>query len=269
MRQNLKSLKLLSPAKVNLFFYLLSKRKDGYHEIATLMQTINLYDVLSFTVASQDQLSTNAPLSWDKNNLIFKALELFRRKTDLSFHVDIYLEKNIPMGAGLAGGSSNAATTLWALNELSGRPLETLELQKLGEELGSDIPFFFSQGRAICRGKGEIVENLGYTPFTANLALPGLEVSTPLVYKHAKITKRDTFTLSESLPLSNDLEKSVLALFPYLQSYKNSLHEKGFSKVVMTGSGSGFVCYGQPTSQDHDTLPINGISREKNSWYID
>lgn len=137
------TLTLKSPAKVNLFLRIVGKRPDGYHELASLFQSISLYDLLHFTPSTQDVLTCTDPsLPIDKTNLIWKAVDLFRKKTNLHTFVKVHLEKNIPTQAGLGGGSSNAATTLWALNQLCGKPATDLQLSQWAGEIGSDVSFF-------------------------------------------------------------------------------------------------------------------------------
>jgi 4-diphosphocytidyl-2-C-methyl-D-erythritol kinase len=137
-------MRFFSPAKLNLFFRVLYKREDQYHEIASLFQAVSLGDFLSIEMSEEDVLSCNdLSLLCDRSNLIMKALDLFRKKTGIKIAVKVHLEKNIPLQSGLGGGSSNAATTLWGLNELCGRPASLRQLQNWSSEIGSDIPFFF------------------------------------------------------------------------------------------------------------------------------
>lgn len=154
-------LTLISPAKVNLFLRVLGKRPDGYHELASLFQAIDLADTLHFTLSKHDHLTCTDPaIPLDNTNLIWKTVHLFRRKTNHQFPIHIHLEKNIPIQAGLGGGSSNAATTLWALNELLNTHIPSETLTAWAGEIGSDVPFFLSTGTAYCTGRGEIVKSL-------------------------------------------------------------------------------------------------------------
>ena len=138
------SFSYFSPAKLNLSFRILGKRLDGYHEIASLVSVINFGDTLTFETSSSDVLTCSDPsLPCGDSNLIARALHLFRARSSLSFGIKIHLDKRIPMQAGLGGGSSNAATTLWALNERMGRPYSLAELCFMGASLGSDVPLFF------------------------------------------------------------------------------------------------------------------------------
>ena len=142
-------LTLASPAKINLFLRVLHRRQDGFHDLASLMQTVDLSDTIHFRLGEEDGLTcTNERLPTDNSNLILKAADLFRRKTGINQGLVAYLEKRIPMEAGLGGGSSNAATPLWAFNSLCGSPATEAELVSWGAELGSDVAFFLSHGTA-------------------------------------------------------------------------------------------------------------------------
>jgi len=179
--------KLFSPAKLNLFFRVLNKREDGFHEIASLMQAISLGDTLSIDEAETDQLTTScSDLKCDETNFIHQARAHFRKKTGYKTPISIHLEKRIPLQSGLGGGSGNIATTLWAMNSLSGLAIKEEILREWAGEISSDAPFFFSSGTAHTTGRGEIVENLPpLQPKNLWLAKPqGIGLSTPHVFKH-------------------------------------------------------------------------------------
>lgn len=248
-------LRLFSPAKINLFLKVLGKRPDGYHELSSLFQTIDLGDFLTFSFHSEDSLTCTDPvIPIDESNLISKAIHLFRRKTGIQKKYKVHLEKNVPIQAGLGGGSSNAATTLWALNQLSGHPATTEDLQKWSAEIGSDIPFFFSEGTAYCTGRGEHVQSLLPQPSRSCWIIkPSIGLSTPEVYKRLsaaplseEVMRRDDLKafFSEPYFYVNDLEKPAFALCPPLSALKDSLKQQGFDVVMMTGSGSAFFCLG-------------------------
>lgn len=234
---------LLAPAKINLFFQVLGKREDGYHEIASLYQAIDLFDRLFFSPSSQDLLtSTDPTLPLDESNLIIKALHLFRKSHPVP-PLHIHLEKNIPIEAGLGGGSSNAATTLKALNQIAGFPLPSEKLLEIAALLGSDVPFFFSNGCAYCTGRGEKFTQTSLpTPLSGWIVKPDFGLSTPLVYK---ALKPEDYSIKKNeilFPLFfNDLEKGAFRLSPKLKEMKQEL-EQDFKTVVMTGSGSAFFC---------------------------
>jgi 4-diphosphocytidyl-2-C-methyl-D-erythritol kinase len=262
-------LTLFSPAKINLFLRILGKRPDGYHEIASLFQAIDLGDTLTFTFSKEDKLTCSDPtLPCGGSNLVMKAVDLFRRKTQLPFYIDIHLEKRIPTQAGLGGGSSNAATTLWALNALHNFPVTEQELQTWSADIGSDIPFFFSLGTAYCTGRGERVRNLS-PPTLPPLSIfkPKEGISTPEVYKALQLGEClsvDPEKLLEGFyagcpSYHNDLEKPAFHLCPLLVPLKKCLLDEGHRTLFMTGSGTALVSVGRG-----QTLPLN---RQPLYWY--
>ncbi len=275
---------LFSPSKVNLFLQVRGSRPDGYHELASLFQAISLGDKISYSLAKNDSIESlsnniaNFPL--DQTNLIFKAANQFRKKTGLSFGLNVLLDKRVPLQAGLGGGSGNAATTLWAVNELHGRPLKEDELIELSKDIGSDVTFFFSQGTAFCKGRGELVENLPALSINSNCFVikPKQGLSTPLVFKEFK--KNDALEVDQKevikgfynnkLFLFNDLENPAFRLDPSLKACKEYLASLGFDFVVMSGSGTSFFCVGNPSRPIDPLLSsylVKFISRKKDSWY--
>ena len=269
-------MKLYSPAKLNLFFRVLRKRDDGFHEIASLMQAISLCDTLHFDLALEDSLTCTDPqIPTDENNFIHKARSLFRQKTGFDVPLAIHAEKQIPSKGGLGGGSSNIATTLYAMNQLSGLGLSETKLAEWAGEVSSDAPFFFSGGTAYTMGRGEIVELLAPLP-KKNLYLakpngPGL--STPLVYKHCKpnVNLNDpVYLLKERKWGTNDLEFPAFSLRPDLKKLKRKLFALGFNSVAMTGSGTAFFCFGtveDPMLPNVQFWKSSYISREGTQWY--
>lgn len=270
-------LTLISPAKINLFLKILGKRADGYHELASLFQTVSLVDTLHFSLVSQDSLTcTNSFVPTDASNLIWKAVELFRQKTNLQFAIKIHVEKIIPVQAGLGGGSSNAATTLWALNQLlrAQIPIETLILW--ASEIGSDVPFFLSHGTAYCTGRGEKIKSLSPLPkLELTIVKPSQGLSTPAVYSKLKLSSLSECTPDDTLdkfyqntPLYfNDLEEAAFTVNPELVHFKNYLLKCGFETVLLSGSGSSFFCLGQSTSKINDSFHVSFINRSNSSWY--
>lgn len=276
-------LRLFSPAKINLFLRIVSKRSDGYHNLSSVFQTISLGDTLTVELHDQDELTCTDPsLPTDESNLILKAIQLFRRKTGLKQGFKIHLIKRIPTQAGLGGGSSNAATALWACNQLTNTLLPLNTFKQWGAEIGSDVPFFFSQGTAYCTGRGESVYHL---PALGSRSLfiikPQGGLSTPQVYQHLnfgqalseKIVQRDLDAfLSGALPCFNDLEKPAFEIRPELQQLKNRLLNNGFEVVLMSGSGSSFFCLGKGHTLDLDDLsvfPAQYVNRSLLNWYTE
>ena len=177
-----------SPAKINLHLEVLGKREDGFHELAMIMQNIDLSDYLEFEINNEGliNLETNCSnLSVSSDNLIVKSANLLREISNIDLGANIFLRKNIPIGAGLAGGSSNAAATLIGLNKLWDMNLDDKTLCSLASKLGSDIPFFINGGIQLCFGRGEILEKLDSSFEYGVLLLknPNISVSTAETYK--------------------------------------------------------------------------------------
>ncbi len=258
-------LQLKSPAKINLFFRVLSKRPDGYHEIASLYQAVDLYDHLTVSLSASDTVTCSNPdIPTDSRNLAHKALTLFRDTLAAPIHAQIDIDKHIPMGGGLGGGSSNAATVLYALNELTNRPFSLSKLKSMAAEIGSDVPFFFSSGSAYCTGRGEIMQEVPPPKLgLISLHLPGLTVSTPAVYAKchpAAQSSIDPLQLLKTGAWVNDLEPPAMQVEPKLCAIKAAL-EKKYDRVVMSGSGSSFIHSGVGAH------PIACIQRLKPAWY--
>lgn len=279
----IRQLSLCSPAKVNLFFRVLFKREDGFHEIASIYQAVDLCDVLHVSIFSKDQFTCSDPsLPLDEKNLVQRALSLFRKKTGLLTPFSIHLEKNIPQEAGLGGGSSNAATALYAFTHLLDCSFSMPTLASWGAELGSDVPFFFSSGTAYVTGRGDLLEDLlpsvKLTSFW--IAKPPFGSSTALVYRECSknsFAKRDPRQdkkafLEGNIPLYNDLEGPAFSLSTDLASVKERLLKSGFSSVVLTGSGSAFICIGNPQEkgdllQGLQLFPVKTLQRKEPGWY--
>ena len=177
------------PAKINLHLEVLGKRKDGYHELAMLMQSINLEDYLEIELNTTGVInlsSNNTELDLKEDNLIIKTANILRNNyPDKNLGANIFLNKNIPIGAGLAGGSSNAAATLIGLNKLWSLNLDKPTLKRFALELGSDVPFFLEGGSQYCFGRGEVLEkySLDSRLFLIILKNPKVSLSTSEIYK--------------------------------------------------------------------------------------
>ena len=275
-----KTLNLLSPAKLNLFFRVLAKRSDGFHEIASLFQAINLADEISFRLCGEDHFTCTLPSLENPENLVVKARDLFRLKSKRNFHVAIQLNKKIPIRAGLGAGSSNAATTLWGINQLLGFPFSVQTLKLWAEKLGADVSFFLSKGSAYCTGKGEILqETILPSPITGFVAKPNFDLCTSLVYQHVHMhLLKNEIDPQEALEsflfckpkFFNDLEKAAFHLRPQMHKIKLDLQNLGFHTVLMTGSGSSFFCLGdlkKPKLANVCFFPFVSIQRNSNTWY--
>lgn len=274
-------LELFSPAKINLFLRVVSKRHDGYHNLSSVFQTLSLGDTLTIEPHDQDLLTCTDPeLPTDGANLILKATQLFRQKTGLKHFFKIHLIKRIPTQAGLGGGSSNAASALWGCDQLAYTKIDLSTLKQWSGEIGSDIPFFFSQGTAYCTGRGEQVYHLPALASRSVLIVkPSCGLSTPEVYRRLKLSTAapekamqrdlDDF-LAGSMRYFNDLEPPAFELNPDLQKLKQELLSSGFETALMSGSGSSFFCMGQgkpPLAPDLTIFPAHFINRPLDKWY--
>lgn len=243
---------ILAPAKINLFLRVLNKRDDGYHNLASLFQTIDLSDEIHLQLSDEDRFTCSNPELENPDNLVIKALNLFRRHVD-PFHVKIHLIKNIPLQAGLGGGSSDAAATLLGLSELLNHPLSDEALHLLACQLGSDVPFFLKPGPAYCEGRGELIQRvkkLKNQPLW--IVKPPFGLSTPAVFQCLNLSllsARDPRNSLEGHLYSagdyyNDLEEAAFSLEPSLRRIKTTLLTQGFTTVTLSGSGSAFFCLG-------------------------
>ncbi len=266
--------RFFSPAKINLFFRIIGKRSDGYHEIASLYQAIDYGDWLLIEPSKKDQFTCSDPdLPMDETNLV-SGRGLFRSHFPCP-SVRIHLEKRIPMQAGLGGGSSNAATVLWALNEICHRPASVDVLCSIGAQIGSDVPFFFSTGTAYCTGRGEILHPVSILPICGRLIKPPFGTSTRAVYgevspsDYSKDRPEEALAgFTSSSPLCfNDLEKAAFRLDPRLAHFKRGLCEKGLTSPTMTGSGSAFFCLGSSIPKIENSIPFQSIQRCAGEWF--
>jgi 4-diphosphocytidyl-2-C-methyl-D-erythritol kinase len=250
-----------SPCKVNLLLNILGKRADGFHELETVMQPVNICDELAFErVGSALQLTCNNPdLPVDSKNLVHRAATAFLAAAKIPEGVRIHLQKNLPLAGGIGGGSANAAVTFTALNELFGSPMSPEKLHELAAALGSDIPFFLYDQPALATGRGEKVELLPDFPVLQGRAFflmhPGFGISTPWSYQNlARFTgalhgragrARELVSKlqADDLPAAaggfyNSLEAPAFEKFPVLSLYQDFLLENGAEVSLMSGSGS-------------------------------
>ena len=248
---------LKAPAKINLFLEILGKRDDGYHEIETVMQEIDLVDNLQFEEIQEGvKLKCNDKnIPSDENNLVCKAANLILNECGIKKGVLISLEKNIPVGAGLGGGSSDAAATLKALNLLWKIGLNDAELMEFAAKLGSDIPFFIKGKTALCSGRGEKITPIEVKSEMNYLVIfPHINISTATIYRNLKIdlTKKIidvSFFLNAlkhhkavgiSKLLFNRLEEVIFTTYPDLLDVKKVLGHYDFCGLSVSGSGSAF-----------------------------
>jgi 4-diphosphocytidyl-2-C-methyl-D-erythritol kinase len=243
-----------APAKVNLFLEVLAKRPDGYHEIATLLVAVSLYDTLEFKEDSSGavRLHCDAPeLTTGPDNLVRKAADLLRQRTGCARGADIRLTKRVPLAAGLAGGSTDCAATLAGLNRLWRLGLSRDELARLGGELGSDVPFFFHTPAAWCTGRGEVVTPLALgRPLDFVIAKPAAGLSTAEVYRGVTVPEApetgeevrravaDGDVEAVGRHLHNRLQEVAERLRPEIAAGLERLRAAGPAGQLMSGSGT-------------------------------
>lgn len=240
-----------APAKINLSLIVKGKREDGFHELETVMAPVNLEDSLHFSESERFLFTSDCPgIPVDETNLVVKAVRLFERIAGLTVRHHIHLEKKIPHGAGLGGGSSDAASTLKALNQLYETRLERDELARMGGELGSDVPFFLYDSLCLCKGRGEIVAPLpGEWKQPVLLIKPPFGVSTPKAYKAWAASRELQEVFYDKQPfrgqiLVNDLERPVFEKHIFLSVLKMwLLRQEEVGAALMSGSGSTMIAF--------------------------
>jgi 4-diphosphocytidyl-2-C-methyl-D-erythritol kinase len=240
-------MQVLAPAKINLSLKVRGKRNDGFHEIETLISPISLYDKIDIEKQNRwiDFSCDDPSLSTGDDNLVVRAAKLFLEHVKIKNGVSIKLQKKIPHGAGLGGGSSDAAAILRGLNHLFETNLSPKELAKLGSEIGSDVPFFLFESAAICKGRGEIVEPIKIKDKMSILLLkPAFGVASGWAYSRWQNAKEipgipyapQNF---DGQSLVNDLERPVFEKFVFLAQLKSWLLKQPEAvAALMSGSGS-------------------------------
>ncbi len=244
-----------APAKINLTLDVLYKRTDNFHEVEMIMTTIDLADYLYFTPISENEIildSNSGRIPLDEKNLAYKAVKLIKDKFAINQGVKIFIDKKIPIAAGLAGGSSDAAAVIRGLNRLWSLNLTIEEMRELGALIGSDIPFCIKGGTALAKGRGEIIESLPSIPFGwVVLAKKPISVSTASVYgaldvstikKHPETNKMIKAISNKNMEeiinhLENVLEPVTLELYPEVAKLKGKMEQFFGKGVLMSGSG--------------------------------
>lgn len=243
------------PAKINLTLEVMDKRPDGFHNIKSVMQTIDLFDILTITIEKSEKFEiklsgTSVEIPYDEKNLVYKAVLTFVEHTNLAPHrISIHIEKNIPIAAGLAGGSTDAAGTFWGLNKLFDNILSNNELHALCAKLGSDLNFCLEGGCRLATSRGEILKTLPFLEFNLSLIKPNnLGISAKEAYtKFSLLNNKPKLNMTEKLIdalqkgeniekyLYNDLETAIIKEYSQLQQIKSAC-----PKSIMSGSGSTF-----------------------------
>jgi len=230
-----------SPAKLNLFLYIIGQRANGYHELQTLFQFVDYGDSLSFTPRNDGQIVLTTPVDGvaDEDNLVVRAARLLQRHAKCSLGADISLIKRIPMGGGLGGGSSNAATVLVALNTLWECGLSDQQLAALGVTLGADVPVFVMGHAAFAEGIGEILQPVEPEEKWYLVAHPGVHIPTPMIFGDAELT-RDTpkrpINVLLSTAWTNDCQPIAIKRFCEVEQLVSWLLEYAPSRMTGTGA---------------------------------
>ena len=245
-------IKVKTPAKINLTLEIMGKREDRFHDIKSIMQMISLYDYLTFDIEKSENLEinlsgSNPKIPYNEKNIVHKAIKLFMEKTNLQpCKFNIYIEKNIPSEAGLAGGSSNAAGTFLVLNEYFNNPLTKIELHELCAQLGSDLNVCLEGGCTLATGRGEIVKPITFREYPVSLIKPPIGISAKEGYeKYSQMENKQQNNFTEQMIkylnedkdirplLYNDLEQAIFPYYEDLQEIKNINPNS-----IMSGSGS-------------------------------
>jgi 4-diphosphocytidyl-2-C-methyl-D-erythritol kinase len=256
-KDKISSLTLKAPAKINLFLKVLNRRPDGFHEIESQMLKIELFDILHLS-RQAEAISLSCPgttLPADQGNLVYRAAQAFFSATGIKAGIEIILEKNIPIAAGLGGGSSDAAAVVIGLNTLFNTDLGREQLMEIARPLGADVPFFM-QGcsAAVATGIGDIIQQVEpMKGFSIVLVNPGFEVSTKWVYENFPLTSNSnpyilargqkvTRNFHGAAPglyegIGNDLEVVTISRYPEIEDIKKELKKAGAVTSLMSGSG--------------------------------
>lgn len=264
-----------APAKINLVLDVLRKREDGYHEVEMIMTMVDLADRLEMEPLARDQIIISSQVGYiplDEKNLAFQAAQLIKERYGVKQGVYIHLDKKIPVAAGLAGGSSDAAATLRGLNRLWQLGISEQELCELGAELGSDVPFCVTGGTALATGRGEQLESIANPPQCwVVLAKPPINVSTADIYGRFRVHKVDKHPSAADMraaleagsfsgmcqSLGNVLEQVTLNVHPEVRQLKESMIRLGADGVLMSGSGP--TVFGLVSKQAKLSRIYNGL----------
>lgn len=249
----MEQLTIESYGKINLALDVLYKREDGYHELNTVMQQISLKDKLTFKEIDSGIIveSRGLKIPLDSTNLVCRAWEYMKDLSGIEKGIHITIEKNIPVAAGLAGGSSNGAATLKALNQLWNLNLSLEELMKIGVRLGADIPFCLLGGTALAQGIGEILTPLqSFNDVYILLGNPGIGVSTEYAYNKLKLEQKKDIDVSKLIScmgikdlkcvgsrLENIMEEPIIEEYPIIKEIKENMLASGALGTLMSGSG--------------------------------
>jgi len=272
-------MKILSPAKINLFLHVTGKRPDGYHDLVSLMCCVELYDTLSLKLGTGkiSVICSDANVPENETNLAYRAALLFFKTLKRNDGVEISIEKQIPVAAGLGGGSSNAAAVFSGLNRYYGHPFSRNQLISMGHAIGADVPFFIYNKPAIASGIGDKLQTYkGLLKFKTLLVYPGFGISTAEVYKNLNLglTKckknlrqflLNYHAFDVESHLCNDLESAVESKYPEIFAAKEALLSHGAEGALMSGSGS--TVFGLFSDDDKALGAKQAIDQKKN-WQL-
>jgi len=244
------------PSKINLFLNVLNKRPDGYHSIQSIFQLINLYDSLKLSLRNDDKVTIKCnKKELESDNIIFDAIDLFKKKHGpKKIGLDIILKKNIPLGSGLGGGSSNAASTLLALNDIFEKNISMSRLLKLALSIGSDVPFFIRNKNAWVEGRGEVITEIFLKPHWFVIIFSKQKISTKKMYDLLNIhSDPDIYGYDDFISgaLCNVFENITFRRYPDIKKSFDLLSEYGQPRMSGTG-GTIFL----PLNSENDALEV-------------
>lgn len=277
------SIKVKALAKVNLGLDVLRRREDGYHEIRMIMQTIHLYDQLQITKTGDSGITIETNLDFlpvNENNLVYKAAKLMQDSYGIDGGVHVVLNKHIPVAAGLAGGSTDAAAVMYGMNELFHIRVKRQELMDLGVKIGADVPYCLMRGTALAEGIGEKLKSLPPAPKCPVLiAKPGISVSTKFVYENLKLDEdvvhpnidaqlqgiyaKDLQALAKHM--GNLLETVTIREYPVIQEIKEHMKEHGAINAMMSGSGPtvfGLFEEEETAKRAYEAMQASGLAKQ-------
>lgn len=247
-------IRLKAYAKINLGLEVLGKRDDGYHEVQTILQTVSLHDKVTIKLQGEGiKIRSNSPwVPRNEKNIAYKAAAKLLKWSKSKYGTKITIKKNIPIGAGLGGGSSNGAAALLGLNELLGLNLSYEELEEMGRELGTDVPFFLKGGTALAYGRGDQLRFFKNSPcFWGLIVYPNFSVSTSWAYENLKLPAKSALNMEKLIDatqqddleeiaanLQNRFEGVIFQKYPMLKAMKKVLLTKGAEGASLCGSGS-------------------------------
>ncbi len=270
-------------AKINLGLDVLRRREDGYHEVKMIMQTVDIWDRLTFAISSEPEIELavgGAPLPAGRDNLIYRAAELIKNEKKIDRGIKITLEKNIPVAAGMAGGSTDAAAVFHGFNELFDLSMSLEEMKKLGVRIGADVPYCIMGGTALSEGIGELLTQLPAPPeCVLAVAKPDIDVSTKFVYEnlHADRLERhpDIDGMAEAIKtgdlkgiterMENVLETVTIREYPVINKIKELMKTKGAVSALMSGSGPtvfGIFMEREDAQKAVDDIRKQGLARQ-------